>query len=196
MTDYKQLYTGVSRAAWGYFFLYFNVNVGTVNLLPAFVGVWLILDGIIKLADEQRDIKLLLPLGYILLVWHSVDWLLTCFGASYLLQRPVVTLLFSVIQIYFHFQLLTDFAALAAKYQNGEKTICQRLLRWRTVHTLMLTLLSLPILEWAQDTAWWEAVAFLLAFIGIIAAVCIMATLFSLRSCLKDEEQPASPEAE
>lgn len=41
MTERKTLYDGVSNAAWGYFFLYFNINLGAVNILPRFVG-WLL----------------------------------------------------------------------------------------------------------------------------------------------------------
>ena len=30
----QTLYQGVSHAAWGYFFLYFDVNLGPLNVLP------------------------------------------------------------------------------------------------------------------------------------------------------------------
>ena len=39
MTSHPEaLYRGVSHAAWGYLFLYLDVNLGTVSILPAFVG--------------------------------------------------------------------------------------------------------------------------------------------------------------
>ena len=33
MTDRKTLYDGISHAAWGYLFLYLDINLGTVSLL-------------------------------------------------------------------------------------------------------------------------------------------------------------------
>ena len=38
MSNNKKLFHGLDRAAWGYFFLYFNITLGRVNLLPPFVG--------------------------------------------------------------------------------------------------------------------------------------------------------------
>ena len=35
--DHERLYRGVSHAAWAYFFLYFDVNLGSLNILPDFV---------------------------------------------------------------------------------------------------------------------------------------------------------------
>ena len=33
MTAYQKLYTGIGRAAWGYFFIYFDFNINTVSIL-------------------------------------------------------------------------------------------------------------------------------------------------------------------
>ena len=30
MTNYQRLYDGIGRAAWGYFFIYFDFNINTV----------------------------------------------------------------------------------------------------------------------------------------------------------------------
>ena len=34
MTDRETLYRGASHAAWGYFFLYLDINLGALNILP------------------------------------------------------------------------------------------------------------------------------------------------------------------
>ena len=46
MTDCQKLFSGISKAAWGYFFLYFNININNVSILPGFVGYLLFLSAI------------------------------------------------------------------------------------------------------------------------------------------------------
>ena len=48
MTDRKTLYDGISHAAWGYLFLYLDINLGTVSVLPRFVGWLMFLSAIEK----------------------------------------------------------------------------------------------------------------------------------------------------
>ena len=82
MTDREKLYGGLSNAAWGYFFLTFNFNLGTFNVLPNFVGWFLFQSAIEKLKGERRELKLLLPLSALMALWHLADWLLTIFGVG------------------------------------------------------------------------------------------------------------------
>lgn len=48
----QTLYQGVSHAAWGYFFLYFDVNLGPLNVLPDWAAYLLFLSAIGKLRGE------------------------------------------------------------------------------------------------------------------------------------------------
>lgn len=62
MTSHPEaLYRGVSHAAWGYLFLYLDVNLGTVSILPAFVGYLLFWSAISALEGEVRDLSLSRP---------------------------------------------------------------------------------------------------------------------------------------
>ena len=51
MTDRETLYSGLSNAAWGYFLLHFNFNLGfngvRINILPEFAGFLLLLSAIV-----------------------------------------------------------------------------------------------------------------------------------------------------
>ena len=58
MTDYQKLYDGISRAAWGYFFVYFDLNI--VDILPDFVGYILFLYAI-NLLQGSRYLRRFLP---------------------------------------------------------------------------------------------------------------------------------------
>ena len=69
MTDRHTLYDALSKAAWGYFFLYFDINLGSVSILPSFIGFLLFLSAIQQLKEERRDLELLRPLGTLLAAW-------------------------------------------------------------------------------------------------------------------------------
>ena len=80
MTDRETLYTGAGRAAWGYFFLYLDINLGSLNILPDWGAYLLFLSAIRLLAGERRDLSLLRPLGILLAAWNGADWALTLLG--------------------------------------------------------------------------------------------------------------------
>lgn len=109
------LKNAISKFAWGYFFLYFNINLGTLNILPAFVGYFLFLSAIKDLKMEEKSMALLKPFGIILLIWKAVCWSLDLFSLSYSLV--FITLITGIIEINFHFQALTNIASIAKKYQ-------------------------------------------------------------------------------
>ena len=190
MTDRKTLYRGASHAAWGYFFLYLDINLGTLNILPDWAAYLLFLSAIGKLQGERRDLALLRPLGILLALWNGADWGLALFGGSVTDRLPPVDLVISVVQLYFHFQFLTDCAGLAAAYQSPGKGVDARLLRWRTLQTVLLTaaicLTYLP-LDWEGAGA---VALTLLAVVCVIAGLCIMAALFALRRLFREDAPP------
>ena len=190
MTDRETLYRGASHAAWGYFFLYLDVNLGALNILPDWAAYLLFLSAIRKLQGERRDLALLRPLGILLALWNGIDWLAAFGGGSVSGHLPPVDLVISVVQLYFHFQFLTDCAGLAAAYQSPGEGVDARLLRWRTLQTVLLTaavcLTYLP-LDWEGAGA---VVLTLLAAACVIAGLCIMAALFALRRLFREDAPP------
>lgn len=190
MTDRETLYRGASHAAWGYFFLYLDINLGALNILPDWAAYLLFLSAIGKLQGERRDLALLRPLGILLALWNGADWGLALFGGSFTDRLPPVDLVISVVQLYFHFQFLTDCAGLAAAYQPPGEGVDVRLLRWRTLQTVLLTaavcLTYLP-LDWEGAGA---VALTLLAVVCVIAGLCIMAALFALRRLFREDAPP------
>lgn len=198
--DYEKLYRGVSHAAWAYFFLYFNINLGSLNILPNFLCYLLLWSAIGCLEEEERDLTLLRPLCVLLGVWSGADWVLTLLGGTLDGRFLPMDLLISVAAIYFHFQLFTDFAHLAARYQPPGEELDGRLLRLRTIHTLFLT--AFAVLSWLlprgtqltfpggslpEGTA-----AFLLggaAVAALVVALMLMFGLFSLRKYFRPTEE-------
>lgn len=195
MTDSDRLYSGISNAAWGYFFLTFNFNLGTLNVLPTFVGWLLLRSAIKKLKEERRELELLLPLCVIMTFWSIADWGLTIFGVSLGGRFLIADLLLTVAALYFHFQFLTDLAALADTRLGEGRGDALR--SCRTAYVVILTagdLLSVLYMESLES--WWSIVAVVLALVGCIAALFIMYGLFSLRKCFGEgnsEQEQKSP---
>ena len=187
MTHRQTMYDALSKAAWGYFFLYFDINLGSVSVLPSFVGFLLFLSAIQQLKEERRDLELLRPLGILLAAWHFGSWLASWLGTTLDGRLPVVELIVSLAGVYFHFQMLTDYAALAAKYQEPDQDIDRRLLRWRTRQTLLLTAMSLCAYPLRFLTELWEPTLMILSLAGFVTSLCIMFTLFDLRRVFRDD---------
>lgn len=181
MTDRETLYKGASCAAWGYLFLYLDFNLGTVSILPRFVGWLLFLSAIRRLSPQRRDLDLLRPLGILLAVWNGADWLASWLGTTVDGRFLPLDLIVGASSLYFQFQFLTDCAALAAEYQPPEGELDRRLLRWRTVQTVLITVTTL--MAYAADffgDAWGYA-TLALAVVSFFVTLCLMAAMFSLR---------------
>ena len=187
MTDYGKIYDGISKAIWGYFFLYFDINLGTISILPSFVGYILFLKAIDLLEEEERELSLLKTLGLILVTWNVVEWLAKCVGYSFGNKWQFVTLIAGLLNMYFHFQFLTNIASIAIKHQEENCAYDKTLLSCRTIQTLMLTVfLVVTNLSFIpEDILIYPT--FILAIIYIIVCIYIMATLNGLRKNLKTE---------
>ena len=210
MTHYERLYTGLSHAAWGYFLLHFNFNLNfdsvSINILPSFAGALLLLSAVDKLSAERRDLKLLRPLCMILAAWHLADWLLALAGTSLTGKILFLDLIFTAVLLYFHFQFLTDMAAIAEKYQPEGETLNRRILRRRTVLLVLATIADVASgLFQAADLGQMMkmempfglltiALGVLLA-VTLIVIVMIMFSLFQLRRYVRNwgEAEPPFP---
>lgn len=180
MSERKMLYMAVKNVAWGYIFLHIHINVGTLDLLPDWVGYLLILAALPVIAGEVRTASLLPPLAVGLAVWEGLKWILNLLGVA--AELPLLNLLAAVIALYFHFQLLTDIAAVSEKYECPQT---KRILTLRTVQTVITTVFTLP-LGWES----WEYGAIVLIIIGAVATFWICAVLFSLCRTLEQAIPP------
>ena len=191
-TERENIDRGLSQAAWGYFFLNFNLNINHVNVLPQFVGYLLFPSAIGKLSGERRDLNLLWPLAVVLGVWAALDWPLSWFGLSVSGHILFLDLLISVAGLYFQFQFLTDMAALAERYQPQGNDLDQRLRRRRTVYIVLVTAFELAgdvpaglLGNWRQ----WMMTG--VAVTAFIASLLIMTGLFELRRCFREGQAAA-----
>lgn len=187
MSDRQRRYEGISKAAWGYFFLYFDINIGSVSLLPDFVGSLLFLGTIGLLEQDRRELRLLRPLGAILALWQGLRWLASWVGLDPEGHWQAVDLVVCLVGLYFHFQLLTDLSAVASAYQRKGCDHDRRLLYCRTLQTLMLTAVMLltTFAPWLSEA--WAVVSLLPLVVYLVAGIVLMRALFRLRRDLETE---------
>ena len=189
MTDREKLYSGLSNAAWGYVFLTFDFNLNNVSVLPRFVGFYLLFSAIGKLSGERQNLNLLRPLCILLTGWSGLDWLLSWLGGDVEGHILFLDLLVTVVTLYFHFQFLTDMAALSECCQPEDDNLASRIRGHRTAFTLLITVFGLmadltPVLPWE----WWAGMIGFGALITCIVAL-IMLDLFHLRKLIRSEEE-------
>ncbi len=188
MTTYNRLYDGISNVAWGYFFLYFDINLGTVSVLPNFVGFLLFLKAIDLLKNDQRELGLLKTLGIILTVWNFIEWVGSwvsySFGNWYF-----INIIIGLVNLYFHFQLITNLASIAKEYQQEGCEQDKKLLKYRTMQTIMLTvfLAISNFIPFFEEIGTYISLG--LAIIYIVVCICIMKALFDLRKCLRKDDE-------
>lgn len=192
MTDRQTMYHGLSHAAWGYLFLCVDFNLGSVSILPRFVGWLLFLSAIEKLKEERRDLALLRPQGVLLTLWSGADWLASWTGRDVDGHFPPLDLVVAAAQLYFLFQFLTDMAALAEARQP-EEGLSRKILLCRTVQTVLVTIFALaPYLPSPRGLpeVLTGGVMVILALVYCILGVTLMAAMFRLRSAFQGDAPP------
>lgn len=183
MTERQIYYQAFSRMAWGYFFLFVDINFGLVSILPRFVGFLMFFAAINVLSQQQRNLSLLRPLCLLLAAYYLLSWILSWFGSSLLENILFLDILVTAVELYLHFQLLTDLADLAQRYQTPGKDLDQKILNRRTMLVLLVT--AGKFLTFLFPGLWENSLIFfgVLSFISFLVALFVMIALFSLRRC-------------
>lgn len=179
----KFLSHAVKLVLFGYIFLNLDFNLGTINVLPDWFGYILILKALPDLSEAVPSVHLLRSLGILLAVWEGCLWIFTLTTGE-ALTIYIVTVIGSVIGLYFHFQLLTNLAEIAKKFDSVRE---KPMLHLRTVRTILITVFAFPI-PWKR----WEVLSGSLIAVNLIVTVWLCSTLFSLYRELKKE--PATEE--
>ncbi|MBR3789056.1 MAG: hypothetical protein IKJ86_03590 [Clostridia bacterium] len=135
----KTLSSAIKKVAISYILIYLHINISVIDILPDWLGYFLIVSVLPVLSQKEKSAQLLKPVGIAIGIWNIVEWVLKIAGDE--LNFYVISLVFSIITIYFHFQLITNIAAL-----DIEETKKKRLLNLRTATVILHTVLSLLLL--------------------------------------------------
>ena len=179
MTKRYNLSQAIRSIAWGYVLLHLHINLGTLDILPDWLGLILILKALPALTEQCPSAKLLHPFAAGLAIWEGIAWIFFLFGAS--LDLGFLDIIGSIVALYFRFQLMTEVAHAAANYNCPQHS---KLLILRNVDAVMITLFALPI-PWDRI----EVLSFLLILVEIGAMIWICGTLFSLARYLLDQPE-------
>ncbi|MDY4180692.1 MAG: hypothetical protein SOY13_03650 [Pseudoflavonifractor sp.] len=186
-------------------FLHLNLSLGSLNVLPEWVGYLLLFRAIAGLSGVLRDIGLLSPLCALLGGMSALQWLAVTFGFSALFSASglvsglasLLALLLQVVGIYFNFQLLTDLSALPAlsgadseryaalSLPPSSDRLRRDLLLRRNVLTVLGTLLALLTYVSAPEWSY-----LLLLGLSAAATLAVVLTLWDLYRLFR-EEPPA-----
>lgn len=175
----------IGRIAWAYVFYYLDINLGSINLLPEWAAYALILSALPGLAAAERSAALLRPLAWLLLTLDAAEWAAGIFGADptgsvfYL-----VNTLARVISLYFHFQLLTNVAAIADGIDSQRAAGIRRL---RNVCVIFNTMLAIPWPAERLGNVLQGVIGFGFAIIACVIIIWSLSVLFGLRRALRGE---------
>lgn len=174
--NHEKLCGAVKSIAWGYILIHLNLNIGTLDILPDFAGYLLILGALPVLGQEEPSALLLKPFCTGLVLWNLFTWIASLIGITSLGYLP--SLLVSIVGLYFHFQLLTNIAAVARTYGCPQE---KSILHLRTIRTIMNTLFALP-LPWSEQ----NVLTILMLLFSLIIIFITCTTLFSLHRTLRE----------
>ena len=178
MSDRERLCSAFRLIAWGHILIYFHINLGTLDVLPDWLGYVLMIRALPALSEEEASANLLKPLGIALTVWEIFIWISEVFSIdTSLILVTVIGYVITVISMYFHFQLLTNLADAAEKHGSAGSG---KILLLRTVITIIILVLALP-LPWYDI----EAVAIILLIAMAIVTIWKCYVLFSVKKELE-----------
>lgn len=186
MKGREELVAAVRRVAWGFVLLHFHFNLGSLDILPDWGGICLILKAIPVLTRHSESTGLLRPFGVGLAAWEGMEWCCTLVGAN--LDLGVLSIVTTIVSLYFRFQLLTELVRIAQRYGCPQDS---RLLVLRNVDAVIITVLALPI-PWEEL----EPFMLLIIVVAVVAAALICGALFSLARGLDNVGLGPDPQGE
>lgn len=180
----------IGRVAWGYVFLYINININlnaaSLNLMPDWACYAFVLAALPGLTLAEKSSALLRPLAWVLLIAELANWLLALFdislysGALYIVEVVVI-----ILSLYFHFQLLTNVADIAARYSEQRAKSIRTL---RNVTVVFRTLFAIPWPVNFLGQGMLLAIGLVSVVMGIVMVIWTLSSLFGLRNEIRSSD--------
>ncbi len=188
----KTLSSAIKKIAISYILIYLHINISVIDILPDWLGYFLIVSVLPIISENEKSAQLLKPFGIAIGVWNILGWLLKIADTE--LNLSVINLVFSIITIYFHFQLITNIASLDIEEHKKKKLLD---LRTATVilHTVLTFSLFIPTVIDVDDEIY-TYILMLMLVPQLIICFWISGELFAISKALKEKEikLPETPE--
>ena len=129
-------------------------------------------------------------------MWHIASWIASWVSVDLDGMLQVVDIIIGVVNIYFHFQLLTNLASIATKYQSADDELDAKLLRYRTLQTVMLTAVIIVgyLAKWLPELV--TVVSIGMIIIYLIVGILLMKALFDLRRSISSDSDSDDADAD
>ena len=98
----KTLSSAIKKIAISYILIYLHVNISVIDILPDWLGYFLIVSVLPIISEKEKSAQLLKPFGIAIGVWNIAEAILSLMGAEW--NLTIISLVFNVVTIYFHFQ--------------------------------------------------------------------------------------------
>ncbi len=184
----KTLSSAIKKIAISYILIYLHINISVIDILPDWLGYFLIVSVLPILSQKEKSAQLLKPFGIAIGVWNILEAILSLMGAEW--NLTIISLVFNVVTIYFHFQLITNIANL-----DIEEAKKKRLLNLRTATVLLHTVTSLALLVPTMFDIDYEIYSYFVMVMLIpqlVICFWISGELFKLSKALKEKENKIS----
>lgn len=186
----KTLSSAIKKIAISYIFIYFHINISVIDILPNWLGFFMIVSSLPVLSEKERSAQFLRPFGIALGIWNIIELVLKAAGTEW--NITLISIIISIIAIYFHFQLITNIANLAV-----EQSKRKRLLVLRTTTVLLNTLLTLSLfIPTALNNEIYSYILILIGLPQVVICFWIAGELFGLSRTIRETEIETSESAE
>lgn len=188
----KTLSSAIKKIAISYILIYLHVNISVIDILPDWLGYFLIVSVLPIISEKEKSAQLLKPFGIAIGVWNIAEAILSLMGAEW--NLTIISLVFNVVTIYFHFQLITNIANL-----DIEEAKKKRLLNLRTATVLLHTVTSLALLVPTMFDIDYEIYSYFVIVMLIpqlVICFWISFELFKISKVMKEKENDIPEETE
>lgn len=179
------------RLAWGWVILHLDFHLDPVNLLPDWLGYILILNGLLGITAYVPQASLLFSFGMGLGAVSLLQWLLAFFGITF--APTWLTLVTSVVSLYFQFQLLEDLATLSDVNECTTGSILRRLATYNLLCCTILYLVTFLDVDLSEgfggSVSLPELLLVALLLVGLIITIQIARALFAFQREMADKEE-------
>lgn len=186
MSKREEFAAAIKLAAWGYIFILFNINIGTLDLLPNWLGYIFLLVSAGKMANHIDGAKHLRVLAMILTASSAVDFVEQLFSFSILSGFYVVSIIISVVGLYFHFEFLTYTADIAEKFAPEKK---KGIIISRNAYVILNCVTTVWVLFLGELVEEYVYSTFLLIIAQFCVMIYICRSLFSLAKALRENAE-------
>lgn len=188
----KTLSSAIKKIAISYILIYLHINISVIDILPDWLGYFLIVSVLPVLSQKEKSAQLLKPFGIAIGIWNIFEDVLKI--ASDELNLTVISFVFSIITIYFHFQLITNIASL-----DIEEPTKKRLLNLRTATVILHTVLTFSLFIPSVidvDNEIYTYILMIMLIPQLIICFWISGELFKISKIMKEKENEIPEETE